>query len=102
MCLALARLEAGVDAGDEPYWKADEALSEETLAALRASVVPPDIEPMREAALALVDLYRLIAPAVAAGHGTAYPAVLDQLISARLRAPGTGRGQPTDAGERAS
>jgi hypothetical protein len=40
----------------------------------------------RITALALVDLYRQIAQGIAADHGVPYPAELDRLISARLRA----------------
>ena len=39
---------------------------------------------MRDAAIALVDLYRELATAVAAEHGIAYPTDLDRLMSARL------------------
>jgi len=84
-CIALARLEAGVEADDEPYWKVDEALPGDRLAALRATVAPPEIGSMRDAALALLELYRQLAGAVAAEHGIAYPAELDRLMSARLR-----------------
>ena len=88
VCLALARLEAGIQADDEPYWKVDGALPEERLAAVRATVVAPEIGPMRDAALALVDLYRDIARAVAADHGIDYPADLDRLVSGRLQTAG--------------
>jgi hypothetical protein len=32
----------------------------------------------------VVDVYRALAPGLAAGHGLAYPAALDRLVSARL------------------
>ena len=40
---------------------------------------------MRDAALALIDLYRELAPAVAATHGIEYPTELDRILSDRLR-----------------
>jgi predicted nucleotidyltransferase len=86
VCLSLARLEAGVEADDEPYWKIDVVLAEETVAALRGTVVPSDIGPMRGAALALVELFRQVAPGVAADHGIAYPEELDRQVTARLLA----------------
>ena len=85
VCLGLARLESGVEIDDEPYWKIDAVLPEERLAALRATVVAPEAEPMRDAALALADFYRELAPAVAATHGIEYPTELDRLLSDRLR-----------------
>ena len=85
VCLGLARLESGVEIDDEPYWKIDAALPEERLAAVRATVVAPEVVPMRDAALALVDFYRELAPAVAASHGIEYPTELDRILSDRLR-----------------
>ena len=85
VCLGLARLESGLERDDEPYWKIDAELPEERLAALRATVVQPEVGPMRDAALALVDLYREIAPAIAASHGIEYPTELDRILSDRLR-----------------
>jgi predicted nucleotidyltransferase len=85
VCIGLARVESGMEIDDEPYWKIDAALPEERLAALRATVVAPEAGPMRDAALALVDLYRELAPAAAASHGIEYPTELDRILSDRLR-----------------
>ena len=84
-CLGLARLESGLEIDDEPYWKIDAALPEERLAALRATVVEPEVGPMRDAALALTDVYRELAPSLAASHGIEYPTEVDRILSDRLR-----------------
>lgn len=84
MCLNLARIEAGVPTEDEAYWKLDEALPRERLAALHATVTPPALAAMRGAAEAILALYRDLARPLAAAHGVAYPAELDALLSRRL------------------
>ena len=85
MVINLARLEAGAQPDDEAYWKVDETVPAHRLAALAATVAPPEIAPMRAAAIALVDLYREIATVVAARHGIGYPEALDRLLTDRLR-----------------
>ncbi|MGZ8512928.1 MAG: aminoglycoside 6-adenylyltransferase [Candidatus Limnocylindria bacterium] len=84
-CLNLARLEAGLPAEDEAYWKLDEAIPEKRLAALAATTAAPEFAPMKDAALAVVDLYRDLATGLATAHGVAYPTELDRLLTARLR-----------------
>jgi predicted nucleotidyltransferase len=85
VCLQLARLAAGADLeAADPYWKVDAVLPPATVATLRSTIVPAEEEPMREAARALVAVYRQLAPDLAAAHGLAYPEALDRLISARL------------------
>ena len=85
MYLNLARIEAGQAPEDEAYWKLDEALPPERLTALRATVAPLEMGPMRDAALALLDRYRELARTLAERHGVGYPDELDRLISDRLR-----------------
>ena len=90
--IGLARLQAGAeDEDDEPYWKIDLALPAERLDALRATVAPPDVEPIRDAALAVIGRYRELAIPMAKAHGVVYPAELDRLLTRRLeelRLPG--------------
>ena len=86
VCLNLARLQAGLTAEDEAYWKVEEAVSAELLRDLRATVTELEREPMLDAALALTRFYRELAPGLAAAHGIAYPTELDDLVSARLQA----------------
>lgn len=85
MVLNLARLEIGLEPDDEAYWKVDGALKPDRLAALQATAASPDLEPMRDAGVALIDLYREVAPTLAASHGIEYPTELDRLLSDRLR-----------------
>jgi predicted nucleotidyltransferase len=83
--IGLARIHAGADLeDDEPYWKVDLALPGERLAALRATVAPPELGPMRDAALAIIALYRELAMPLAKAHGVIYPAELDRLLRERL------------------
>jgi predicted nucleotidyltransferase len=83
--IRLARLQAGTeDEDDEPYWKIDEALPGERLAALRATAAPLELGPMREAALATIDRYRELAIPMAEAHGVIYPGELDRLLTRRL------------------
>ncbi len=85
MILNLARLEIGLEPDDEAYWKVDGALEPDRLAALQATAASLDLAPMRDAGLALIDLYREVAPTLAARHGIEYPTELDRLLSDRLR-----------------
>jgi predicted nucleotidyltransferase len=85
MYLNLARIEAGHAPEDEAYWKLEEALPLERLEALRATVAPPEIGPMRDAALTLLDRYRELSRTLGERHGVPYPGELDRLISDRLR-----------------
>jgi predicted nucleotidyltransferase len=86
MYLNLARIDAGQAPEDEAYWKLDEALTPERLAGLRETFAPPEIGPMRGAALVLLDRYRELARTLGERHGVPYPDELDRLISDRLRA----------------
>jgi predicted nucleotidyltransferase len=83
--LNLARIEAGQAPEDEAYWKLHDALPAKRLAELRATVAPPEIGPMRDAALSLLDRYREVARKLAERDGVPYPDELDRLISGRLR-----------------
>jgi hypothetical protein len=85
MCINLARLEAGLPAENEAYWKLEGAIPAERLDQLAATVAAPEFGPMKDAALAVLDLYRDLASGLATAHGVAYPAELDGMLSAQLR-----------------
>jgi predicted nucleotidyltransferase len=88
-CLKLARLRAGAPReDDEPYWKVDGDLPAHLAAALRATIVPAEPEPMRDAALALVRLYQSLAEPMAAEYGFDYPRDLNRLVTERLSTAG--------------
>jgi len=83
--IGMARLQSGAaDEEGEPYWKVDDVLPSELLATLRATVSPPELRPMRDAALAIIALYRTLAGPIAKAHGIVYPAELDRLLTRRL------------------
>ena len=84
-CLNLARLREDPSAPAEGFEKVDTALGPDQLARFEATLCPLEPRAMLEAALAIVDLYRDLAPELARSHGVPYPADLDRLMSARLR-----------------
>ena len=85
ICLQLVRLSVGAaQEPDDPYWKVDGLLPPEVAERLRATIVPLEREPMREATQALLALYRDLARGLASAHRLAYPEALDRLLSARL------------------
>ena len=82
ICANLARLrynfeDAGV--GDEPFFKIEQALPVEQLAALQATFCPLEITALRAAGLVILDFYREAATELAAAHGLPYPAELEHL-----------------------
>jgi len=85
LCLNLARMAAGAPTeADEAYWKVHESVPAEDLAALEATVVPMQREPMLRAVRALVAFHRDRAKAVASAQGLAYPTDLDAVVSGAL------------------
>lgn len=90
ICANLARLrynfeDAGV--GDEPYFKIEQAMPVEQLAALQVTFCPLELTAMREAGLAILQYYREVATELAAAHGLPYPAELERLALAGLHKP---------------
>jgi len=86
VCVRLTRARIGAPVeDDEPYWKLDDSVAAEELAWLRATIVQPDPEPMRAAALLVIERYRSLAHDAAAASDFEYPERLDALLTARLR-----------------
>ncbi|MEO5987022.1 MAG: aminoglycoside 6-adenylyltransferase [Candidatus Limnocylindria bacterium] len=83
-CVGLLRIEAGLAPKDEAYWKLDGGLPAHRLADLDGTVAPPEIGPMREAAMALLKLYRSIGRSLADRYGVPYPDLLDRVMTDRL------------------
>jgi hypothetical protein len=83
-CVQLARLRHDPAAEPEGYEKVDEVLPAERLAALRATLCPPERAAMLEAAAAIVRIYQEIARPLAAEHGLAYPAGHERVMLDRL------------------
>jgi predicted nucleotidyltransferase len=83
-CVNLVRIEQGVEAQDEPYWKLDAEISTSTMEPLRSTFVPMESEALARAASDLVAYFRMRAPVVAEAYGLGYPAELERLMRGRL------------------
>lgn len=87
ICVNLARLRhdfADADVGDEPYFKIEQAMPVEQLAALQATFCPLEATAIRAAGLVILQFYREVATELAAAHGLPYPAELERLALAGL------------------
>ena len=87
ICANLARLrynfeDAGV--GDEPYFKIEQSMPVEQLAALQATFCPLEIAALRAAGLVILEFYREAATELAAAHGLPYPMELERLALVSL------------------
>lgn len=94
-CAGLLRLRhasADADAGDEPYYKVDEALGAAQLAPLHGTLCTEEPADMLRAAGAIVLFYRSLAQPLAESRGVGYPHALERLLLDRLAAlrPATG------------
>lgn len=88
ICVNLARLrynfeDAGV--GDEPYFKIEQAMPVEQLAALQTTFGPLEITTLRSAGLVILQFYREVGTELAAAHGLPYPTELERLALAGLQ-----------------
>ncbi len=88
ICANLARLrynfeDSGV--GDEPYFKIEQAMPVEQLAALQVTFCPLEITALRTAGLVILQFYRQVATELAAAHGLPYPAELERLAFVGLQ-----------------
>ena len=64
-CVNLVRIEQGVQAGDEPYWKLDEEVRTAALEPLEGTFVPMEREALLAAGHILVSFFRERAPRAA-------------------------------------
>lgn len=85
-CLTLVRIEQGVEAGDEPYFKIDVETSTAPLESLRSTFVPMGAETLARAAFELVTFFGTRARPLADAYGLEYPSELDELMRGRLEA----------------
>jgi predicted nucleotidyltransferase len=87
ICVNLARLQHNfmdADAGEEAYFKIENAMPVEPLSALKETFGSMEKDEIRKATLAVVRFYREIAPSLAAMHGILYPHQLERVMMARL------------------
>jgi len=83
-CLKLARLQHDFTTEQTAYSKVEQVLSEEELLSLKPTCSQLEAEAMLAAALILLQVYREIAPGMAAKHEITYPAELERVIADRL------------------
>jgi len=87
ICVNLARLRhnfADANAGDEPYFKLEQAMPVAQIAALQATFCPLEAAAIHQAGLVLCQFYRDAATTLAETHGLVYPAVLESVMMAQL------------------
>ncbi|HYN89794.1 MAG TPA: aminoglycoside 6-adenylyltransferase [Ardenticatenaceae bacterium] len=85
-CVNLLRLHHDFATDPEGYWKVEPVVPAEELAPLLATFTPLERDGLVQAAGAIVEFYRQVAPPVAAAHGFDYPADLDRMGASRLEA----------------
>jgi hypothetical protein len=83
-CLKLSRLQHDFTTEQTAYSKAEQVLFEEELLRLKPTCSPLEAEVMLGAALILLQVYREIAPGMAAKHEITYPVELERVIVGRL------------------
>jgi hypothetical protein len=87
ICIDLARLRhdfADTDTGEESYWKLEQAIPVEQLAALRLTFCPLEREVILQAALLIVGFFCEVAPMLAEKYGIPYPVNLERVMVGRL------------------
>jgi hypothetical protein len=83
----LARLQHNFldeEAGEEPYFKIDNAMPVQKLETLRGTFCPMEKQAMLNSAKVILGFYEGIAPELAREHGIAYPVKLATLMKQRL------------------
>lgn len=86
-CVNLARLRqnfSDADAGEEVYFKLEQAIPLEPLSPLLATFCPMEQGAMLQAALVILRFYRELAPPLARTHAISYPAALERVMVDRL------------------
>jgi predicted nucleotidyltransferase len=83
-CVNIARIEQGVLAGDEPYWKLDDEVRTAAIEPLEATFVPMERDALLAAGRIIVSFFRERAPRLAAAYGLPYPADLANVMVKRL------------------
>lgn len=85
-CLNLFRIEQGVEAGDEPYFKIDAETSTVSLDPVRSTFAPMEPEALGRAASELVAFFGARGRPLADAYGLEYPGELERVMSRRLEA----------------
>jgi hypothetical protein len=82
----LARIEQGLEASEEPYFKVDDEASTAVLEPLRSTFVPMRAESLGRAAFELVEFFGMRGRTLADSYRLEYPSELDRLFRNRLEA----------------
>ena len=85
-CLNLVRIEQGVEAGDEPYFKIDAETSTMALDPVRTTFAPLEPEALARAGSELVAFFGVRGRPLADAYGLDYPSELERVMSRRLEA----------------
>jgi len=85
-CLNLVRIEQGVEAGDEPYFKIDAETSTVALEPVRSTFAPMEPEALTRAGSELVAFFGARGRPLADAYGLDYPSELERVMSRRLEA----------------
>jgi predicted nucleotidyltransferase len=85
-CVNLVRIEQGLAASEEPYFKIDAQASTAGLGSLRSTFVPMSAEALGQAASELVAFFGMRGRPLAGSYGIEYPSELDRLSRSRLEA----------------
>jgi hypothetical protein len=85
-CVNLVRIEQGLEASDEPYFKIDAETSTVALEPLRSTFAPMERAALAQAASQLVAFFGLRGRPLAAAYGLEYPSELDHVMRQRLEA----------------
>jgi predicted nucleotidyltransferase len=85
-CLNLIRIEQGVEAGDEPYFKIDAETSTVALEPVRSTFAPMEPEALTMAGSELVAFFGARGRPLADAYGLDYPSELERVMSRRLEA----------------
>jgi hypothetical protein len=85
-CVNLVRIEQGLEASDEPYFKIDDEASTAVLEPLGSTFVPMRGKSLGRAAFELVEFFGMRGRPLADSYGLEYPSELDRLVRNSLEA----------------
>jgi len=88
-CVNVVRIQQGLEAGDEPYFKIDAEMQTTTLDAIRSTFVPMEADALVSAASQLVSFFEVNGRRTADAFGLEYPIELNRVMRARLDAIGS-------------
>lgn len=79
------------EAGEEPYFKVEDAIPAGELATLESTFSPLEERSMLESARLILRFYKQVAPPLGQAHGIRYPVELERMMTGRLERLAAGR-----------